>query len=65
MFFTLKIDNGCVDNYEPITDKICVRISSFEETYEDAQSKCASEGGHLLYDINQDIHVRGFYQKFI
>ena len=57
-------DNGCPANYDPVTDKtsritdtICIRISSFTETYEDAQSKCASEGAHLVYDINQEIHV--------
>ena len=43
-----------------ITDTICIRISSFTETYEDAQSKCASEGAHLVYDINQEIHVITF-----
>ena len=54
--FLIPEDIGCNENYEPINDKTCVRISSFPETYEDAQAKCQSEGGFLLHDINQDIH---------
>ena len=63
MLSSFFVDDGCIDNYEPISDTICVRISSIAETYDDAQDKCASEGAHLLYDINQEIHVSTFFFK--
>lgn len=50
-------ENGCAELYDPISDKVCVRISSYQETYEAAQEKCKSEGSYLLYDINSIIHV--------
>lgn len=55
---TFIIENGCEENYDPISDQACARISSYPETYDDAQAKCNSEGGYLLYDISQEIHVR-------
>ena len=47
-----------MDNYEPITESVCVRISSFKESHEEAIAKCESEGGYLFHDINQEVHVR-------
>ena len=52
-------ENGCDETYDPITDKVCARISSYAETYEDAQTKCGSEGGYLLYVLNEQAHVGG------
>ena len=50
--------NGCNDQYEGVTANLCARVSSYPETYDDAQARCNLEGGQLLQDINQDIHVR-------
>ena len=50
--------NGCNDQYEGVTANLCARVSSFPETYDDAQARCNLEGGQLLQVINQDIHVR-------
>ena len=59
MFAKVRIlsDNGCIDNYEPVSDTVCVRVSSYPETYEDAAAKCFSEGGYLFHDINEEVHV--------
>ena len=48
---------GCAELYDPITDTICARISSYSETYEDAQAKCESEGSYLLYILDEETHV--------
>ena len=48
---------GCAELYDPITDQICARISSYSETYEDAQAKCESEGSYLLYILDEEAHV--------
>jgi len=50
-------DNGCSEQYEGATDTLCIRVSAFPETYEDAQSKCNTEGGQLLQIYNIDMHV--------
>ena len=54
-------ENGCAETYDPITDTVCARISSYSETYEDAQTKCVSEGGYLLYVLDEQVHVGGKY----
>ena len=61
--FALKFfsENGCAETYDPITDTVCARISSYSETYEDAQTKCVSEGGYLLYVLDEQVHVGGKY----
>ncbi len=55
-FFALA--NDCNEQYEAASDTLCIRVSSYPETYEDAQARCNLEGGQLLQDINPSVHVR-------
>ena len=55
------IANDCNDQYEGASDTLCIRVSSYPETYEDAQTRCNLEGGQLLQDINPSVHVRNFH----
>ena len=55
------IENGCNDQYERATATLCIRVSSYPETYEDAQARCNLEGGQLLQDTTIDIHVKTFF----
>ena len=56
-------DNGCQEHYEPAGD-LCIRASIFPETYENAQSRCQSDGGYLLSITTSEIQViKG--EKFI
>ena len=55
----MYIDNGCAENYEPIGD-VCVRISDFPESFDNATDKCTSEGGYLVQYVNDEIHVSSF-----
>ena len=49
-------DGDCAENYDAITDSICVRVSAYPETFDAAQEKCQSEGGFLLQYLNNEIH---------
>lgn len=49
-------DNGCQDHYEPAGD-LCIRPSVYPETYDNAQLKCQSEGGSLLFITSQEVQV--------
>ena len=49
-------DNGCQEHYEPAGD-LCIRASIFPETYENAQSRCQSDGGYLLSITTSEIQV--------
>ena len=52
--------NGCNDQYEGASDSLCIRVSSFPETYDDAQARCGLEGAQLLQVTSQEVHVRPF-----
>ena len=54
----ILIDNGCNDQYEGATATLCIRASTYPETYDNAQARCNLEGGQLLQDTNLEIHVR-------
>ena len=58
--FYFILDNGCAENYEPI-GQVCIRISAYPETHENATAKCDSEGGYLLQYVNDEIHVSFIY----
>ena len=45
-------ENGCRDHYEPIGD-MCVRMSAYPETYDDAIERCSKEGADLVYIPSQ------------
>ena len=49
-------DGDCAENYDAISDSICVRVSAYPEIFDDAQEKCQSEGGFLLQYLNNEIH---------
>ncbi len=51
------VRDGCAENYDPISEEVCVRVSAYPETYEDAKAKCESEGGFLFQHINQASEV--------
>ena len=50
-------ENGCPENYIPMEDSKCIRVSSFPETFEKAELKCESEGGFLFQYTNNEITV--------
>ena len=50
-------DNGCPENYDPITDEICIRTSAYKLSYEEASNKCKSEGAYLLQYTSLEIEV--------
>ena len=54
----ILIDNGCNYQYEGATATLCIRTSTYPETYDNAQARCNLEGGQLLQDTNLEIHVR-------
>ena len=57
LFFALSdVDNGCQEHYEP-AGNLCIRASIFPETYENAQSRCQSDGGYLLSITSSEIQV--------
>jgi hypothetical protein len=56
-------ENGCNEQYEGATDSICIRVSSYPETYDNAQARCNLEGGQLLQDTSQEIHVKSCLTK--
>ena len=61
--FLYPPDNGCPENYDPVTDEVCLRISAYPASYEDAKAKCVSEGGFLLQYTDSLIEVH-MIQKF-
>ena len=50
-------ENGCPENYDPVTNEICLRISAYPLSYEDALAKCDSEGAYLLQYTSAEIEV--------
>ena len=50
-------DNGCAENYLPVSDSVCARLSAHPQSYEDAKIKCNSEGAYLLQYLNTDIEA--------
>ncbi len=55
--YLYPMENGCAESYDPAGDEVCVRISAYPENYDDAQAKCLSEGGYLMYVEDLDVHV--------
>ena len=49
-------ENGCSENYVPIANKYCIRISAYPEKFDQAVEKCDSEGGFLLQYTSEEIH---------
>ena len=56
--------NGCEDNYEPLENNICVRLSAYPLTHFMAKEKCAEEGSILLQYINSNIEVKNHFECF-
>ena len=56
VFVLSDVDNGCQEHYEP-AGNLCIRASIFPETYENAQSRCQSDGGYLLSITTSEIQV--------
>ena len=56
IIFILPSENGCQEHYEPAGD-ICIRVSIYRESYENAQTRCQSEGGYLLSITSHEIQV--------
>ena len=50
-------ENGCQESYTPLDENVCVRVSAFPETYEDAKAKCESEGAFLFQHTNAEASV--------
>ena len=46
----------CGENYDLVHD-LCVRISPYPLSWDDAQAKCKSEGGNLLHIINSEVQA--------
>ena len=44
----------CSENYDRVED-ICVRVSPYRLSWEAAEAKCQTEGGHLLSVMSQSI----------
>ena len=61
--FLHPVENGCPETYEALDENVCVRISAFPETYQDAKAKCASEGSVLFQHTNNEKSV-SFFSKF-
>ena len=55
--FIILVENGCQEHYEPAGD-ICIRVSIYPESYENAQTRCQSEGGYLLSITSPEIQVK-------
>ena len=55
--FIFSVENGCQEHYEPAGD-ICIRVSIYPESYENAQTRCQSEGGYLLSITSPEIQVK-------
>ena len=47
-------NEDCGENYDVVHD-LCVRISPYPLTWNDAEAKCQSEGGHLLHIMSQEV----------
>ena len=46
----------CSENYDRVED-ICVRISPYKLTWEDAEAKCQEEGSHLLHIMSESVQT--------
>ena len=44
----------CSENYDRVAD-VCVRISPYKLTWEDAETKCQTEGSHLLHIMSEAV----------
>ena len=56
-------DNGCQESYVPLEASTCIRVSAFPESFDDAKSKCESEGAFLFQHIDSDVNVSGIYMN--
>ena len=46
----------CGENYDVVSD-LCVRISPYPLSWNDAEAKCQDEGGHLLHILSQEVQT--------
>ena len=46
----------CSQNYDRIED-ICVRVSPYKLTWDDAEAKCQDEGAHLLHIMSEEVQI--------
>ena len=46
----------CGENYDVVSD-LCVRISPYPLSWNDAEAKCQDEGGHLLHILSQGVQT--------
>ena len=47
----------CSDNYDRLED-LCVRVSPYRLSWDNAEAKCQSEGGHLLSITSQTLQLK-------